>query len=836
MNPSVEKFKTAIAESRASWFCDTDNQHSPLQRVRSYTSDVDTLLIEIFETFIGSKNGDVPISLIALGGYGRPELCPFSDIDLLILRDAAQAKDRIEAAIRFFWDIGLSMGCVVRSIDECAAILGEDISTDIAFLENRFLAGDASLHRRLVDNAINPYFAKKKNQCLSDMRRCLQDKLYSPETVLYRVEPDVKNGVCALRDCHRLRWAERLRTGAVSLEDLHGRSGFSADSVRQFTADYEFLLGLRNHLHCLCGRRMDVLEIALQPELALRCGFTSGGAGALMERFYKTVRSIRLFILAYLEKRPSGSGLWTTIRKRVGAIETAPGVRMSEGIFFTVGKDIKGQTNPVWILTVFRQALRYQATLSVELRNVIRQATAALSADDFRSRRVNSIFSEILSFEGKIGHVMQLMHETGTLSRMIPQFEDLTCKVEYDSYHEFTVDQHLLMTIVEADDLTVERDAAIATIYKKRIPQMLLRLALLLHDIGKALPGDHAVNGAIIAETVCEGLGLDEEEVRRVRTLIYHHLDMAELSFHRGPDAQSLAAFARRIGDRMNLDMLYVLTALDIRCVGHGAWTAWKAYQLQHLYDDLVTVMEAPDNGTHPNPPTASGTTDAYARDILPEDRKRHEAWLLELAPDDVSIHCDKFHGFERLTVCGWDRTGFLRDIIGCISSEGYNVLGAHIFSMDQGKVIDMFYVEPPRYPSLSPDKRIQNMLKKWQDIKKGAVDADRLVADRVKSYPLKELRSARQSKPSIIVDAAPSSAVTVLKIKTIDNFGILHKIVQCLNRNGIDIRSAHLSTRGDLANDVFYITDAGKEKIDDVKLQKVRAEIMQALTPAPQR
>jgi [protein-PII] uridylyltransferase len=374
-----------------------------------------------------------------------------------------------------------------------------------------------------------------------------------------------------------------------------------------------------------------------------------------------------------------------------------------------------------------------------------------------------------------------------------------------------------------------------ATIWMQRIPQMLLRLALLLHDVGKALPGDHVVNGAIIAETVCEGLGLGEEDVRRVRTLIYHHLDMAQLSTHRGPDDRPLAELVRRVGDRTNLDMLYLLTALDIRCVGHGAWTAWKAYQLEQVYNDMVAILKTPDDAAPVRSDSDLQGQDVYLRDVLPEDRRRHEAWLEELAPGaGVSIHCDEFHGFERLTVCGWDRSGFLRDIIGCISSEGYNVLGAHIYSMDQGKVLDIFYVEPPLYPSLSSRERILNLLKKWNAITAGATNADRLVSERIRSYPLKELRNARQTKPRIAVGRSALSCVSTLEIKTVDNFGVLHKIVQCLTGNGIDIRRAHFSTRGDLATDVFFITGAESGTIADAALQKVRAEIMRALASPP--
>ena len=541
--------------------------------------------------------------LVALGGYGRGELCPYSDIDLLILHDEKKVAPEIASAIRFFWDIGLTMGCVVRTIDECSSIVGQDLATDTAYLENRFLCGNKELYLRLFHSFIEPYFAKKKKSFVKEMRRILHDELYSPETAVYRIEPDIKNGICTLRDCHRLLWAERVRVGLSSMNDLHARSYFTEAQTEQFCADYEFLIGLRSRLHRVYGRRIDILETSVQPDIAKLCGFGPEGAGKLMERFFKTVREIRLLLLSYLEKGPTGANVWTNLRKRVSAVEASPGIAMCEGIFFTTDKYVESAIDPAWILTIFRQAMRYRATLSVALRNAIRGAAERLSQEDFKSQRVGALFREICSFDGPVGHVFQLMHETGTLSRIIPQFEDVVCKVEYDSYHEFTVDQHILLTLVAADDLSRSRDPVLAQLYAQCDSKVVLRLGLLLHDLGKAMPGDHVVNGAIIAETVCERLGLDDDESRRVRFLVYQHLTMSELCFRREPERHVLEEFAAIVGDVKNLDMLYILTVLDIRSVGRNTWTAWKAFQMDQLYKSVLDIISSD------RPPSPQGGT-----------------------------------------------------------------------------------------------------------------------------------------------------------------------------------------------------------------------------------
>lgn len=833
MHQSVDRYKVALQRSREQWFSSAETGISALDRVHAYTRDVDAVLIEIFNMFIAPSSGSVPVCLIALGGYGRGELCPYSDIDLLILHDEKKAAPEIAAAVRFFWDIGLTMGCVVRTIDECSSIVGQDISTDTAYLESRFLCGSKELYLRLFHGFIERYFAKKKNFFVKQMRRALGDELYSPETALYRIEPDIKNGICTLRDCHRLLWAERVRVGLTSMKDLHARSHFSEAQTGQFCAGYEFLIGLRSQLHFVDGRRIDILETSVQSSVAERCGFGPDGAGRLMERFFKTVREIRLLLLSYLEKGPSGATVWTNLRKRVSAVEASPGIAMCEGIFFTTDKHVESAIDPVWILTIFRQAMKYRATLSVALRNAIRSAAGGLTAEDFKSRQVGELFREICSYEGPAGHVFQLMHETGTLARIIPQFEDILCKVEYDSYHEFTVDQHILLTLVAADELTRDRDPVLARIYAKCDKRVVLRLGLLLHDLGKALPGDHVVNGTIIAETVCERLGLDDDESRRVRFLVYQHLSMSELCFRREPERNVLEEFAGVVGDVKNLEMLYILTILDIRCVGRNTWTAWKAFQMEQLYENVRNVLEAR------KPPVVSGGacgnedwSVAYERDTLPEDRLRHSEWLRVLARGEMRLYCDTFDGFERITVCGWDRMGFLRDIIGCMSSEGYNILGAHIFSMPDGKVLDVFYVEPPQYPVLSSDKRLSNIGKKWESIAGGKATADSLIGDRIRQYPLKPLRTVQSDADVLVnVDNESSHCTTIFEIKTADNFGLLHRIIQCLNKSNINISSARLSTRVDQAVDVFYITDAeGGKIVDEEKIKHLAGDLKAAL------
>jgi [protein-PII] uridylyltransferase len=815
MPPLLEQYKTILQESRERWFSGMTIDDQPLKRVAGFTSDVDAILIQLFNQHITETHPSLSVCLVALGGYGRGELCPYSDIDLLILHNAKEPPPAIAAAVRAFWDIGLSMGCVVRTVEECTAIVGQDIATDTAFLESRLLCGNEALYKRMLKHSVKPYFIKKQKQFIDTMRTCLRDELFSSESTLYKIEPDIKNGVCTLRDCQRLIWSEHVRVGLTSMTELAALSHFTIPQMQRFCAAYEFLIGLRCSLHMACNRRIDILETALQPEIAQRLGYGKQGAGLLMERFFKTVRDIRLFLLLYLEKSPAGTSLWTYFRKKVSAVEAAPGINVCEGIFFP-GKNCpqRSAMTPVWILTVFRQALRYQATLAVELRNKIRSAVARSESEAFKTEETENLFLDILAYSGQVGHVFQLMHETGTLARLIPQFEDLTCKVEYDSYHEFTVDQHILLTLVEADKLARDPDPQLRKLYKNHVNLMLLRLALLLHDSGKALPGDHVVNGTIIAETMCERLDLSDEDSSRIKFLVYRHLELSELSFRKEPEPAVLQDFADIVEDRENLDLLYLLTILDIRSVGRTTWTSWKAFQLEHIYSNIKKILL---RQTHAEQPEENDSTFSYVVSTIPEERKLFESWLAELPMNAMKLYSNEFHGFERLTVCGWDRAGFLRDIVSCISSEGYNILSAHIFSMPDGKILDIFHVESPQAPNISAAKRVKNIQKKWETLRNGQVTSDALVAERLKRYPLKQLRPVRYpGNARIAIDTTSSEHTTSIQIKAADNFGLLNTLIQILNNNNINIRSAHLSTRIDQAVDVFYITDSDGNKVTD--------------------
>ncbi len=827
----MNNHKNHLAEIREEIFV-CQSSLPALKKVRLFSDEIDKMLSDAYASHMEEKGLDKQVCLAALGGFGRQELCPYSDVDLLVLHSSSADKEKIASAVRFFWDMGLTLGCVVRSVAECGRILGEDFATDTALLQARFITGNRRLYQNLETSAVQPFFEHGKKHFLSEIRKALEGGIFSPDNSLYRTEPDLKNGICTLRDCQRILWVERVFAGSRSMEDLYRVSRFPRDDVERFANAYEFLLSVRCQLHVLYKKRIDVLESELQPDVAAAMGFGENNAGALMESFFKTVRTVKNFALLFLEKRHPSKTLWGSLRSVMGAMQVTPGIVALDGIFFLQRQNLRSPVEAVWIVDIFRLAQVYQATLSVGMLNFVRAAMQSLTPQDFRTPAVDGKFLGIVSQERDAGRVLGLMHETGVLAGIIPAFSLLICKVEYESNHEFTVDQHILLALRALDDLANDPDFQLRGIYQTLGDKRLLRLAVLLHDIGKSMPGDHVTAGTIIAEEMCDRLGLSVAERRRVALLVYNHLELSTLAFGRELEDHLVANLADRVQDKQTLDMLYLLTVLDIRYVGYKTWTAWRARLLQEAYEHVAAALALPQGAEAPDLSSDIGIDSPfYLLDTLPEEREKHALWLANLDKRDFTVVLDTFAGFDRLTVLSFDRLGIFADITGCISSEGYNILSARAYSDPSGKILDIFHLERDGATTAPSQQRVENIKKKWHLLENGPVTAQSLIVDRMKLYPPKKER-ATQKDPSVRIDNELSNSFTVLEIEAPDRFGLLFRIARCLSSLGVNIVSARLSTRVDRAVDTFYVNGGNGAKIvDHSQIEMIKTGLLGVLS-----
>jgi [protein-PII] uridylyltransferase len=409
------------------------------------------------------------------------------------------------------------------------------------------------------------------------------------------------------------------------------------------------------------------------------------------------------------------------------------------------------------------------------------------------------------------------MLETNVLEKIIPEFGNLICKVEYDTYHEYTVDQHTLLMVASLDKILEEGHHDLYKIYRRVKNKFLLRLSFLLHDIGKSIPGDHSKNGAIIAARIGNRLGLNPRETDQIQFLIYNHLILSEFSFTHEWEKEGVKKISRQIKNKSNLDMLYLLTVMDIKNVGSKTWTGWKGIQLKELYTEIRKTLNW---SRRKGGDKSEKKEKLQSYSFFDSDQHNYQLWINQFkkAEDKSILHLysEDFIGFIRLTVVGQDRKNFFTDIVSCISSEGYNILSAKILSTEDGIALDIFHLEPDILTMLSTENRVNNIQRKWGMIQTGEKNAFQLIDDRLKNYPSPVSDRIKNEKSFILVNNKKSDTYTVLEVKTRDRFGLLFKIAQILNRFEINIISAKLSTRIDRVVDVFYINTLSGKKIED--------------------
>lgn len=833
----AQSLKAQMDERRQRAFLPERRRNYPWEVVRAFAREADQLVRNVYEDCARKSPQLRESCIIALGGYGRGELCPYSDIDILVLHDGHGPKQPIEAFVQGMWDTGLAIGCVVRTRQECAAILGDDKATDHAFLESEYICGKRDLYTSLCRGVLRPHFQKYQRSYIRGLCRELHERVYSSANTLYRVEPDLKDGIFALRDCHRIVWTERLGAlhfGGGRMRDFRM---LGEEERGLFSAAYSFLLSLRIELHMQCKRRMDILEVGLQPAIAEALGFGADQPGLLMERYFHVVTDVKRCALSLLERVPMGGSIWEKARRRFSSFAVAPGIAVVDGILFLTVSDPPITEPPaLWLLGLFKHAITCHAVLSIGLRNTIQRMVEKLPPEEFRNEQVDQGFRAILSRHQEAGRILELMHETRFLEAIIPEFGELRCQVEYDSYHEYTVDQHTLLAVWAMDDLAKEPDDLLRNIYLNLRRNELLRLALLLHDIGKALPGNHSRTGAIIAENIAERLGYSSEEIRRVRFLVYNHLVMSELSLHREAEEELIRDFAARVQDIDNLDMLYLLTVLDIRHVGSRSWTGWKAAQLRGIYLKTAAVLTDPHAAL--SRPVDEGTDmiegSGYLRHALPEEREEHERWLAELKPGEIKIHTEGFVGFDRLTVLAHDRKGFLSDFVGCLFAEGLCILHAQINSTPDGRIVDVFNLECDSATNVPFERRVEGVRGRWRKISEGKTHVEDMVAERLRRYPPKPMRPSPRAS-SISIDNTISPRYTVLEVNVPESIGLLRRLVTVLAANEVSIFSASISTLSDQARDVFYLTDNWGRKVTSVETcAAIKADLVALFGTSP--
>lgn len=841
----------------------------------------DQLICEIFHYVathvhpVESARAGEDFAIVAVGGYGRATLAPGSDIDLLFIlpKGKRQRAERIVMAMLYMlWDLGQKVGHAARSIPECIAHAREDMTVRTAVLEARLILGDRALFetmqtrfdREVVRGTAAEFVAAKLAERDSRVAQAGRSR--------YLVEPNVKDGKGGLRDLHTLFWIAKYVYRLHDAADLVGAGVFSAAEYSRFRRCEEFLWRVRCHLHFLTGRVEEILSFDYQRRIAERLGYRARGGLASVERFMKhyflvakDVGDLTAILCAGLEeKQAKPLALLDRFRpwRRKRPAKLSGDFEVENGRITVAGPEVFVK-DPVNLIRLFWAADQNGLAIHPDAKRCVTRALRYIDARLRADREANRLFLEILTSRNEPEIVLRHMNEAGVLGRFIPDFGRIVAFMQFNMYHHYTVDEHLLRSVGNLAELEskalAEQFTLAADIVQSIGNRRALYVALFLHDIAKGRIEDHSLAGVDVARSLCPRLGLTEAETETVAWLVENHLIMSDTAQRRDlGDRRTITTFASRVQTLERLKMLFVLTVCDIRAVGPGVWNNWKAEVLRTLYWETEVVLSGGHSAvTHKQriahareelrralPNWSVLDFEAYAA-RLPQaywlkatlDQKILHAKLLNMTEAEVPgpithVRADQDRGVTELTVIAPDHPRLLAILAGGCAAMGANIVDAQIFTTADGMALDTISIS--RAFSFDEDelRRARNIVLTIERALKGEVKLPELIAARARQGV--ERHGVFRVPPDVSFDNSLSGRFTVLEVTGLDRLGLLYELTSALSRLSLNIASARIATFGERVADVFYVTDLTGEKITSKHRQdKIRRSILNIFEPA---
>jgi [protein-PII] uridylyltransferase len=837
--------------------------------VKSITVMTDALVTRLFSALSDdlhiTKTGD--LALVAIGGYGRGELNPYSDLDLMFLYSGKDSKRVEEVANRllyFLWDLRLDVGYSVRTLSDCLEMASNDVTVKTALLDARLLTGSEPLFKELKKLMVTQVLAKRSDSFISEKLDELKTRREKYGSSVYILEPNIKEGEGCLRDLHTAMWVAKIKYKVDEPRELVIKGVLSEEELLLYFSSLNYLWRIRNELHYLAGRKNDQLTFDAQTSIARFFGYEDRGktlaVELFMQDFYLHANRVEHFssvLITKCSQREEGA------RKILGYFTRRP---VGDGFYVMKGELVVPdesliEKDPLRLIRIFEYAQKQGVALGLAAKGLIRDNLDLVNDKFRRSKEANASFFKILQSEKGVAETLQQMHHLGFLNRFLPEFERIYCKVQHDVYHIYTVDTHTLFAVEELARLwrgehrdTLPLLTELALEVDKR---WLLILAVLLHDVGKGSGGGHAEVGAELSKTVARRMGLTKEDSERLQFLVRNHLLLAHIAQRRDlHDERMIIQVARQMEKSENLKMLYLLTYADIKAVGPEVWTEWKGLLLQELYEKAFQVLERGDFKLE-----ASGdrvkrvkraifdilTADFPAQQVKDELQSLTTRHLLSYAPEVVAGHLKTLmeltdnllvlkhsheieRGYTNCTVCTYDVPGLFSMITGVMAANGMNILGAQIHTNTNEKVLDILQVNSPQGFVITDGGRWARLESDLRQVLLGEVRVSALVAKRHRPSILTE--KAKPTVPARVeIDNEVSSDYTVIDIYAHDKVGLLYSITSTLTRLGLYIGVSKISTKVDQVADVFYVKDIFGQKLSDpTKLEEIRRELLAAI------
>jgi [protein-PII] uridylyltransferase len=838
---------------------------------------IDVVLRHIFAAAASFAQQDkgaspTPLTVVALGGYGRGELNPFSDVDLMFLHDKSgsvispYAAQVIEQTLYLLWDIGFKVGHSTRSISEAISLANTDMLTKTAMLESRQLAGDPNL-AHLFRKRFRANCVKGREKEYVELR--MQDQATRHAKFgdsVYVQEPNLKSGCGALRDYQNLLWMTFFKEGALTTTHLVGRDWLSETDRKRIEGAYDFLLRLRTDLHYATGRATDTLHFNVQDQIAQRLGYPQKRGTlrneALMKDYYEHTRNIFRVTERITEQFASGRSSSTT-RSLFGFLPRLKTREERVDYFRIRNRQLCPQRrtdfvkDPEAMMRAFQLAQERQLDLSPDLADLFTRNLGVVTRAFRNAKRPREIFRAILSRKGEVGRVLRMMHRVDFLGRYVPEFGQLTCLVQHEFFHRYTADEHTLVCIDKLDQVMQTEDPKLRSyreLFEKLEEPFVLYLALLLHDTGRAVGArPHSEASALFAQGAAIRLQVLPAQRRSLILLVDHHLTLSNMAQQRNlDDPETAVEFAHIVKDQKNLDALMLLTLADGQGTSADAWSDWKeslVWQLYHATSQYLSDQETFYEQTKIErellqKQVTENLGGDYAEEVDAHFEFMPDNYFRAFEVDGIVSHLRLFRRFlENLhlsdepplapamaweafpqqghsiaSFCAWDGQELLAKIAGSLAVVPINILSADIYTRGDNVVLDIFRVCDMKFRAVTDERDhalVETTLR--SALAKENFDFAPLL-DRARRKIVKGTSRGEMDFPTrVTVENKAHPTYTLIQIQTPDRLGLLYELLSAFGEERVSIALSRISTEKGAAIDTFYVADrATRGKITD--------------------
>ncbi len=831
--------------------------------VQAHTSLVDEVIQHVLlsMTKLAAYEGTSCLegySLIAVGGYGRGELNPLSDIDLLfLLSDNATplTKTFIQDAISVIWGFDMEISHSSRTIKDCVELAQEDLTIKTSMIETRFLIGSRSIYEKFCNSIQKNVLQKHVKKFLNSKLKEKFTRYRQDEGVVCHPEPDIKNGPGGLRDYHNALWATAVRYGCHSLREINETHVLSKPEIESLYHSVDFSLRVRNELHYLTEKKTDVLMFEIQKELAANLGYRLPAEGQPVEEFMRDYYlhatnihnfSHNLFEHCRQPKRSFKKVISLLTKKSLGhSFHISDSALIYDG---DAKEDFKKDKS--LLMTALKFCRKFQVKPDFRLQRQMQLHKNLVNAQFMKGKEFSDILFPILENAGS-EKTLRLMHETRILEQILPEFGLVHCKVSHDFYHHYTADEHSLRVIRFLDELAISsltNPTDLSALYQRYPEKRILKLSALLQSLRKV--GHNELDHQNIMKALAERLDLGEKDAQTLKFFLDNPYTLIDTALHQDIHQPAvIRQFASLVTNPISLNGLYLLSYAELRAVAPGTLTAWKKILLSELYERTLKYLDNPESLDQQPRATRVGVFKALHRELPVNDIEKHlrqmpKDYLMTASSEEVALHIrlirsfkDKlfilhhqFHeqgNYHNLTLCCLADSEAFKKLVGATTAKNLNILGAHIYLKNDGMVIVAIQVE-------ASDNATVGNFEVWKDIKNNLSRlflGDTNLQDLLKS----RIRYVSGQKkmpmiPKVHAEKTADSPFIVIRVEARDHIGMLYKVSTVFADFGILIHRAKISTQGDRAIDVFYVSLANQRSDFNRVIRRLKEHMVQTL------